>query len=84
MKRRLIVLPRSVDRQEGPLPWLAAMHDPRMVRALATMTRDLSQRVSVDALAEVACLGRSASLEHFKALMGCDPQHFRRRLAEGL
>lgn len=58
---------------ESQVGWLSALRDPRVGPALAAVHRNPGRRWTVEALAEVAALSRSAFSERFTALVGEPP-----------
>lgn len=58
---------------EGANSWLLALRDPALSAALAAMHREPAQAWTVPALAELACLSRSAFAERFGRVMGRPP-----------
>jgi AraC family transcriptional regulator, activator of mtrCDE len=57
----------------GSLPWLTALEDPRLGRAIDQILDDPSARHSVESLAETASMSRSAFAERFAAAFGQSP-----------
>ncbi len=57
----------------GSLPWLDALDDPRLGRAVERMLEDPSARHTVASLAEAASMSRSAFAERFVAAFGKTP-----------
>ncbi len=57
----------------GSLPWLDALDDPRLGRALDCMLEDPSARHTVASLADAASMSRSAFAERFVAAFGRPP-----------
>jgi AraC-like DNA-binding protein len=58
------------------LPWLGALDDPRLGRAIDRVMADPSAHHTVESLAEVANMSRSAFAEHFSAAFGRSPINF--------
>jgi AraC family transcriptional activator of mtrCDE len=71
-----------------PLPWVAALEDPRLGRAIDRMLDKPAAVHTVESLAEVASMSRSAFAEHFAAAFGRSPmsllQHIRMQQAAHL
>ena len=66
-------LPSDPDRA---LPWLLALQDRRLARALDLMLEEPAGEHSVDSLAEVALMSRSAFASRFAAAFGRSPMNF--------
>ena len=64
------------DQTEHAAGWLPAMRDPRIGRAIAAIHHHPGQDWSVDALAKVARLSRSAFCDRFSALTGLPPSRY--------
>jgi len=58
------------------LPWLAALDDPRLGRAIDRVMDDPSAHHTVESLADAANMSRSAFSEHFNAAFGRSPISF--------
>lgn len=73
---------RGWMRQEGnrATGWLAALHDPRLGRALARLHRDPAGPVTVDGLAAQAGMSRSVFCERFREAVGVPPLQYATRL----
>jgi len=79
MKQCLIlVFRRQLAGAAAALPWLAALTDPRLGRALEAILDRPCRPLSVDELAAAAGLGRSAFTERFAAAFGRSPIDFHR------
>lgn len=76
------------DNAGGSTGWLAAMRDPQIGRALTAIHRRPGDAWTVDALARIAALSRSAFSERFVPLLGTSPGRYiaqwRMQLAAGL
>jgi AraC-like DNA-binding protein len=57
----------------GSLPWLDALDDPRLERVIDRMLEDPSAHHTVESLADVASMSRSAFAERFVAALGRPP-----------
>jgi AraC-like DNA-binding protein len=66
-------LPSDGDRA---LPWLQALQDHRLARAIDLMLEDPAGEHSVDSLAEVALMSRSAFASRFASAFGRSPMNF--------
>lgn len=75
------------DHKEDTTGWLAAIHDPKLGRAVAAIHRNPGRDWSIEALADVACLSRSVFTERFAKLVGVTPARYvtqlRMHLARG-
>lgn len=77
MKLCLIrLLRRLVERGDGRLPWLAALQDPRLAGALRSMLASPERRHSLEDLAALAGMSRSAFVGRFRAAFGEGPHAF--------
>jgi AraC-like DNA-binding protein len=68
---------------EGPdcaLPWLEALHDPRMAAVLEVLLDQPERDHSLESLAAVATMSRSAFAERFRACFGRTPMAFVREV----
>jgi len=59
-----------------PLPWLAALEDPRLARTLDEILKDPGVNHTVDSLADAAGMSRSSFSERFTAIFGLSPMSF--------
>ena len=89
MSQCLVYLLRYLSEQsDGRLPWLAGLEDPNLARAMDLMFERPAAAHTVDSLADVAVMSRSAFAERFHAAFGCTPISFlhdiRLRQAAGL
>ena len=74
MNQCLVHLLRSIGAgQDCPLPWLAALEDQRLARAIDRILEAPGDDHSVDSLAEIASMSRSAFAERFVAAFGRTP-----------
>jgi transcriptional regulator GlxA family with amidase domain len=55
---------------KGPLPWLSALEDNRLGRSLDQIFEDMSGDHTVESLADVAGMSRSAFSESFPPPLG--------------
>jgi AraC-like DNA-binding protein len=62
------------------LPWLAALEDERLARALDRILQDPADPHTVESLAEVASMSRSAFAETFASAFGLPPMSMVRRI----
>jgi AraC-like DNA-binding protein len=65
---------------KGPLPWLAALEDDRLGKALDKIFEDLGGNHTVESLADTAGMSRSAFSESFSAAFGQPPMTFLHQL----
>jgi AraC-like DNA-binding protein len=68
------------EHREDAVGWLAAIHDPKIGRALAAIHRQPGQDWSIETLAGVACASRSVFAERFTQLVGVTPARYLARL----
>lgn len=71
---------RLCEGPDCPLPWLAALEDPRMAAVLDTLLEHPEREHSVESLADVATMSRSAFAQEFRACFGRTPMAFVREL----
>jgi AraC-like DNA-binding protein len=69
----VLALRRWSERDPSPLPWLAAMADTRLSRALRAMFEQPAVAYSVDSLALIAGMSRSAFASAFRRAFGQSP-----------
>jgi AraC-like DNA-binding protein len=67
------MLRRLAAGQNCPLPWLAALEDPRLARAIDIILRDPARDHTVESLASAASMSRSAFAERFSSAFGKSP-----------
>lgn len=67
------VLRKICQESDCPLPWLAAVEDARLARALDVILRDIGANHSVELLADAAAMSRSSFSEKFTAAFGVPP-----------
>ncbi len=61
---------------DRPLPWLTALEDPRLARAIDPVFDDPGAHHSVESLAACASMSRSAFAEHFTEAFTRSPMNF--------
>jgi AraC-like DNA-binding protein len=86
MNQCLIQVLRRVSRQaDGTLPWLTALDDPRLARVVETILNHPERQHTLELLADVAHMSRSAFAEHFRQSFGRTPMDYLRdvRLRRG-
>lgn len=69
----VLLLRRYCESGECRLPWLSALEDPRLGRALVAMLEHPERDFSLAGLAELAGMSRSAFAAHFTAAFGRTP-----------
>ena len=76
MSQCLVHLLREIsDDPHCPLPWLTALDDPRMARAIDSILQDPARYHTVESLAESATMSRSAFAECFTGAFGRSPMN---------
>ncbi len=66
MTQLLVYMFRTLgDQSESNLTWLSALDDPRLARAIDHILDDPGAPHSVESLADIACMSRSAFSKHF-------------------
>lgn len=75
----VLVLRRLCETPQCTLPWLAALDDPGMARVLEAILENPGRPYSVDSLAAMAYLSRSAFVEQFTVRFGQTPMTFVRQ-----
>lgn len=74
LKQSLVLaLRRRIERDPSPLPWLAAMADTRLSRALLAIFERPAATFTVDSLALIAGMSRSAFASAFRGAFGQSP-----------
>lgn len=63
------------SRSDNPLPWLPAVSDPRLSRAIDLVLERLGDDHTVESLADAASMSRSAFAERFTAAFGQPPMN---------
>jgi AraC family transcriptional activator of mtrCDE len=69
----ILLLRRKIERGETPLPWLAALAEPGLTKALRAILERPSERFSLESLASIAGMSRSAFASHFTRAFGRTP-----------
>jgi len=67
---------RLANSTDLPLPWLTALEDRRLARAIDSVFDDPAAHHTVESLASHASMSRSAFAEHFTASFGRSPMNF--------
>ena len=76
MSQCLVQLFRRLSEESGDqIPWLSALSDPRLARALDRILDDPAADHTVESLAETASMSRSAFAEHFQAVFDRTPMN---------
>ena len=74
MSRCLVhILRRLGEDENSPMPWLHALSDPRLGRAVETILDDPAAEHTVESLADTASMSRSAFAERFTNTIGATP-----------
>ena len=76
----ILMLRRLCQQGECRLPWISALRDPRLARALEHILEDPAKPHTVDLLAAVAAMSRSAFAESFANAFGIPPMAMVRRV----
>ena len=69
----VLLLRRNVARGEMAIPWMTALTDPGLARALQAMLERFSERFTVESLARLAGMSRSAFAARFTQALGRTP-----------
>ena len=69
----ILLLRRQLDRGTAPIPWMSAMAEPGLARALQAMLECPSERFTVETLASIAGMSRSAFAARFTQAFGRTP-----------
>ena len=81
MTQCLVYLLRRLEQDgDGQLPWLAAIEHPQLGRALDEMLDHPGRHHTVDSLADVAAMSRSAFAEQFHVAFGVPPMRMLRSI----
>lgn len=70
------LLRHLTESADGPLPWLMALEDNRLGRAIDKVLEDPTAKHTVESLATAASMSRSAFAEKFAAAFGHTPMQF--------
>ena len=79
------VLRRLSEEENGTLPWLSALDDPRLARVIQSILDHPEQPYTLETLANVAHMSRSTFIRHFEQSFGRTPMNYLRdvRLRRG-
>jgi AraC-like DNA-binding protein len=69
-----------MKQSQGPLPWLQLFQDPRLSRAVSTIFERPGHPFTLEELAAVSGMSRSAFAEHFMAAFDQSPMEFLKRV----
>jgi AraC family transcriptional regulator, activator of mtrCDE len=69
----ILLLRRKIERGETPLPWMAALAEPGLSKALLAILEHPSDRFTLESLASIAGMSRSAFASHFTRAFGRTP-----------
>ncbi len=72
----VIILREHVENSEGGVGLAAALHDQKIHKALAGMQAEPQAKWSVEKLAQLATMSRSAFADRFKSLLGVSPMEY--------
>ena len=74
MTQLLVYMLRALgERSQSSLAWLNALNEPRLARAIDHILDDPGALHSVESLAEISCMSRSAFSSHFHAAFSRSP-----------
>lgn len=76
MNQCLVLLFRRLTARREEMPWLTALQDPRMARAIEAVLKAPEQPHSLESLAAQAFMGRSAFADEFRLRFGRTPMRF--------
>jgi AraC-like DNA-binding protein len=65
------LLRRYCTTHEQPIPWIAAIEDPRLGKAVEAMMEQPQMPYTLHYLADIAGMSRTTFCEHFKEAFGC-------------
>lgn len=71
----VLLLRRQLERGNGPVSWMAALADRRLAAAMAALLERPSEPFTVEALARIAGMSRSAFAAQFAAMFGRPPMN---------
>lgn len=71
----VLLLRRQLDRGMGPVPWMAGLTDHRMARVMQALLERPSEPFTVEALARIAGMSRSAFAACFSEMFGRPPMN---------
>lgn len=74
----ILLLRRKIDRGTAPIPWMAALCDPGLARALQAILERPSEGFTVEMLASIAGMSRSAFAARFTQTLGQTPMNLLR------
>jgi AraC-like DNA-binding protein len=74
----ILLLRRKIGRGAPPIPWMTALTDPGLARALEAILERPSERFTVERLASIAGMSRSAFAAHFTRTIGQTPMNLLR------
>jgi AraC-like DNA-binding protein len=77
MNQALVSIFRRIDEEAGGrIPWLSAVHDPRLGPAMDLVLSDPGQPHSLESLSEASGMSRSSFAERFSSSTGRTPMDF--------
>jgi AraC family transcriptional activator of mtrCDE len=74
----ILLLRRKMDRGTPPVPWMTALTEPGLARALQAILERPSERFAVEILASIAGMSRSAFAARFTRAFGQTPMNLLR------
>jgi AraC-like DNA-binding protein len=74
----ILVLRRMIQRGAAPLPWIMAVSDDRLARALQAILKRFAEPFTVETLADIAGMSRSSFAARFTEAFGQTPMNLLR------
>jgi AraC family transcriptional activator of mtrCDE len=71
----ILLLRRKIDRGAGPIPWMVALNDAGLARALEAILERYAERFTVEKLASIARMSRSSFAARFTEAFGQTPMN---------
>jgi AraC-like DNA-binding protein len=71
----ILLLRRKIDRDGGPIPWMTALNDAGLARALEAILERYAERFTVERLASIAGMSRSSFAARFTEAFGQTPMN---------
>jgi AraC family transcriptional activator of mtrCDE len=69
----ILLLRRVIQRGTAPLPWMMAVTDDRLARALRAILEHFAEPFTIETLADIAGMSRSSFAAHFTGAFGQTP-----------
>jgi AraC family transcriptional activator of mtrCDE len=76
----VLMFRRLAEQENHTLPWLAALEDSRLAKVVTKVLDDSGQPLSLEGLADVAGMSRSAFAKHFQEGFGRTPMDYVREV----